>query len=134
MILESINRPGQLSLATLEINPFVLQIRLMSHDTHLQEEEVARDGVGAAVHGERLPVRLPRRQRLQVDVVGGLKRTNEWQGAFVLSLEPSVFHIFDKCNRHWFEGSSANSLFALFQRRRLYLQGNYHVIYNGSFF
>ena len=99
MILESINRPGQLSLATLEINPFVLQIRLMSHDTHLQEEEVARDGVGAAVHGERLPVRLPRRQRLQVDVVGGLKRTNEWQGAFVLSLEPSVFHIFDRDRR-----------------------------------
>ena len=39
---------------------------------HLEEEEVAAD-VGAAVHGERLPVHLARRQRLQVDVVGGLQ-------------------------------------------------------------
>ena len=38
---------------------------------HLEEEDVAAD-VGAAVHDERLPVHLPRRQRLQVDVVGRL--------------------------------------------------------------
>ena len=55
-------------------------------------------------------------------------------------VEPSVCTFlttgrhYNQCNRHWYEGSSANSLFALFQRRRLYLQGNDHVIYNGSFF
>ena len=50
---------------------------------YLEEEEVAAD-VGAAVHGERLPVHLARRQRLQVDVVGGLRR-KEGMCATVLS-------------------------------------------------
>ena len=40
---------------------------------YLEEEEVAAD-VGAAVHGERLAVHLARRKRLQVDVVGRLRR------------------------------------------------------------
>ena len=39
----------------------------------LKEQEVAR-GVGAGMHGERLPVHLTGGQRLQVDVVAVLRR------------------------------------------------------------
>ena len=45
----------------------------MTYYYYLEKEEVAAD-VGAAVHGERLPVHLARRKRLQVDVVGRLRR------------------------------------------------------------